>query len=382
MNLFEYSNNNNKYIPDPVYHENRDFLETQLITYIGNKRRLLSVIDEGIYYCINKLGKNKVSIFDGFSGSGIVSRNSKRFATSLYVNDLELYSSIINKCYLSNRSLVDYKYIKELAIYLNQNKLRKDLGMGFIEELYAPKDNENIQFGERVFYTNTNARIIDNIRRMVEHESCNYFFIAPLLSEASVHANTSGVFKGFYKNSFTKIGQFGGNAKNCLNRIKGEITLPIPIFSNYECDVNIYQKDTNELVNELPEIDIAYYDPPYNQHPYGSNYFMLDLIASYKKPQKISYVSGIPRNWNKSDWNYKEKAEKAFEELIENTKAKFILISYNNEGIIPVCNIKNILQKQGNLDILDKDYPAFKGSRNLKYRSRKVKEFLFILEKK
>ncbi|MDR0684304.1 MAG: DNA adenine methylase [Spirochaetaceae bacterium] len=36
--------------------------------------------------------------------------------------------------------------------------------------------------------------------------------------------------------------------------------------------------DSNKIINNIPEVDLAYLDPPYNQHPYGSNYFMLNLI--------------------------------------------------------------------------------------------------------
>jgi len=63
---------------------------------------LLSLIDEGIGFALKKLDKKKLKILDGFSGSGVVSRNLKRYANLLYTNDLELYSYIINKCYLSN----------------------------------------------------------------------------------------------------------------------------------------------------------------------------------------------------------------------------------------------------------------------------------------
>jgi adenine-specific DNA-methyltransferase len=132
------------------------------------------------------------------------------------------------------------------------------------------------------------------------------FFLAPLLSEASIHSNTSGVFKGFYKNRETGIGQFGGRNRDALARIKGEIRLPFPVFSNFDCDYVIYGGDSNEVVRGAPEVDLAYLDPPYNQHPFGSNYFMLNLIAEYKAPAALSPASGIPPDWNRSVYNKKE----------------------------------------------------------------------------
>jgi adenine-specific DNA-methyltransferase len=376
--IFESENKESLY----YYTENNEYLTSQLITYIGNKRKLLEFIRTGIKVVQKSLSKNKISIFDGFSGSGITSRYFKGFSTSLYCNDLELYSEILNKCYLSNVSDLDLPEIAEKIREINDKSERTDLGIGLIEKLYSPKDSDNIKKEERVFYTNQNAKIIDNSIRLIKtfSKEDQHLCIAPLLIRASVHVNTSGVFKGFYKDS-KGIGCFGGDDKNCLERITKKIVLPVPVFSKHECDVNICRRDVNEIVKELPVVDLAYYDPPYNQHPYGSNYFMLNLIAEYKRPKNISKVSGIPDNWQKSVYNIKTKAEKSFDNLIKNTKAKFILVSYNNEGFISMENMNKILSKYGEVEINETAYNAFRGSRNLKNRSNKVKEILFILKK-
>lgn len=359
--------------------ENRDFLSSQLITYIGNKRKLLGFIQNAVEDSLERLGKDKAIILDGFSGSGVVSRLLKSHSSLLHSNDLELYSRIGNSCYLSNQSEIDMAKIKDTIRELNEQKLREMKG-GFIEKLYAPADDDNIQENERVFYTNKNAKIIDNLRRLIIDQPEPQYFLAPLLFQASVHTNTSGVFKGFYKNSQTKKGQFGGNGKNALSRIMGEITLPVPIFSQNECEYKIHQKDTNELVREL-EVDITYFDPPYNQHPYGSNYFMLNLISEYDEPGIMSKISGIPENWNKSNYNTRSAAD-SFRNLIEFTNSKIIIISYNNEGIISSEIMMKILEKWGRVSIREIDYNTFRGSRNLANRNLKTKERLFILEKK
>jgi adenine-specific DNA-methyltransferase len=207
------------------------------------------------------------------------------------------------------------------------------------------------------------------------------YFLAPLLAEASVHANTSGVFKGFYKNTETGIGQFGGNNQNALPRIKGDINLPFPIFSNFCSDVMVFNGDANKIINNAPKVDIAYLDPPYNQHPYGSNYFMLNLILDYKYPECASKVSGIPDNWNRSDYNKANYAYHALKELVTNIKAKYIIISFNSEGFILLEEMKTMLSQIGKLEILETRYNTFKGSRNLNSRTIYIKEYLYLLEK-
>ncbi|MDR2590788.1 MAG: DNA adenine methylase [Oscillospiraceae bacterium] len=371
-------------------YENIDFLTKQIITYIGNKRSLLDFITQGINIVQKRLNKDKLNIFDVFTGTGVVARHFKQFSHTLYVNDLEKYASLTGECYLSNKSEINFTVLKDLyndlLIDINSNPLEE----GIISKLYSPKDDDNILLDERVFYTRRNAMYIDTMRNLIDSipEQYKKFFLAPLIAKASIHANTSGVFKGFHKNKETGIGQFGGSNSDALLRIKGEITLPFPIFSNYECNYKVYNGDSNIIIKDVPEVDIAYLDPPYNQHPYGSNYFMLNLILENKIPEVISKVSGIPDNWTRSAYNKKHFAYNSLVELVENIKAKYVLISFNSEGFISLDEMTNMLQKIGTLEVLETSYNTFRGCRNLtslaKQGSRNihVTEYLYLLEKK
>lgn len=255
---------------------------------------------------------------------------------------------------------------------------------GVITENYAPKDDNNIQEDERVFYTHENAMIIDTIRTAIDKyvpNSYKKYFIAPLLYEASVHVNTSGVFKGFYKSKTSNVGKFGGEGENALERIKGKIEIKKPIFSDFNSNIKILNEDANIVAKHLKNIDITYIDPPYNQHPYGSNYHMLNTIINNGLTDEISKVAGIPKNWNKSQYNKKDLALKSFEELVSDIDSKYLIISYNNEGFISKEEMEEMLSKYGELTTKGIDYVAFRGSRNLKERDIHVTEYIFILKK-
>ena len=368
--------------PIPTVHEKKEYLTRQLITYIGNKRALLGFIGNGIRKVQKKLRKNKLKTFDVFSGSGIVARYFKQFSDLLVVNDLEKYSAVINECYLSNEDELDFSLLREYYQELI-SKSNKGLIKGIISELYAPNNDKEIKPHERVFYTSRNAMYIDTVRQLIDKIPQNEqkYFLAPLLSEVSIHANTSGVFKGFYKNKETGIGQFGGRNKDALFRITGDIKLPFPIFSNFNCDTIICNNDSNEVIKMLPRVDLAYLDPPYNQHPYGSNYFMLNLILDYEYPEKISKISGIPEDWNRSAYNKENHALNALTHLVENINAKYVLVSFNSEGFISIEEMKNMLERIGKLEVLETKYNVFRGSRNLNNREIHVKEYLYLLEK-
>ncbi|MDR1972812.1 MAG: DNA adenine methylase [Treponema sp.] len=363
--------------------ENEDYLTKQIITYLGNKRALLDFIGEGLRIVQKRLNRQKLTMFDVFSGSGIVARYFKRFAASLLVNDLEKYTVPINGCYLSNRDDLPIPALKELHRDLTETLGGKPLKAGMVTALYAPQDDDNIKLHERVFFTRRNAMYLDTARNLIDgiDEKYRLYFLAPLLSEASIHSNTSGVFKGFYKNKLTGAGQFGGSSGDALLRIKGDITLPFPVFSNFNCPCVIYNEDSNKLIETAPEVDMAYLDPPYNQHPYGSNYFMLNLIAGAAYPKSISRVSGIPADWNRSVYNKRRQAHRALAELAARIRARYVLVSFNSEGFIPPGDMKAMLEKIGKLEILETAYTVFRGARNLSGRGLHVKEYLYLLEK-
>jgi adenine-specific DNA-methyltransferase len=362
--------------------ENPAFLQEQIITYIGNKRSLLPFIGESVRRVQRTTGLKRLRVLDLFSGTGIVARYLKQFSEALFVNDLETYSRVTNECYLSNASEVDLARLAEVLAYL-EREIEQNWAEGFICDLYAPKNEAVITHADRVFYTRRNATYLDTARVAIATlpTDIQKYFLAPLIAKASVHANTSGVFKGFYKNS-SGVGQFGGNGKDALTRILAEIKLTLPIFSRFECEVNIYQKDANVLTKTLPEIDLAYFDPPYNQHPYGSNYFMLNLLADYQPPAETSRVSGIPTNWNRSRYNRRAEAAEALFDAVESCPARFILISYNSEGFISHEQFTARLKTLGKLEVCETPYNTFRGSRNLRDRSIHVTEFLYLLQKK
>ncbi len=362
---------------DPAY------LTEQLITYIGNKRALLVNIGHAMNEVKRRVNKERLRILDVFAGSGVVSRFFKAHASLLVSNDFEDYAAAVARCYLSNRSEVNCHELGEAVRWLNSEVEKRQLASGFIEELYAPRNERRITKSDRVFYTRDNACRLDSYRRLLNElpGAVREMLLGPLLSEASVHANTAGVFKGFYKDRKTGIGRFGGSNADALKRIRGTIELSVPVLSRFECDVEVRQEDANAAARAVSDIDLAYLDPPYNQHPYGSNYFMLNLLVHYRRPSDISQVSGIPTDWRRSGYNVKAQSMRLMHDLLQALDARFLLISFNDEGFITPKIMERLLGKLGKVSRMDIKYNAFRGSRNLHGRDTHVTEQLFLVER-
>ncbi|MFH0939966.1 MAG: DNA adenine methylase [Planctomycetota bacterium] len=368
---------------DPMA-EDPDYLSRQLLTYIGNKRALLGHIGRVVERVKCRLGKPRLQVLDAFSGSGVVSRFLKAHSSLLISNDFEDYAAVTGRCYLRNRTTVDLPSVAAVVSDFNARVSAEPMPPGFIEELYTPRDEAKITCEDRVFYTKANARRLDNYRRLIDTAPCEMkdLLLGPLLSKASIHVNTAGVFKGFYKNGETGVGHFGGSGSDALLRILGEIKLEVPFLSNFECEYQVIQEDATTLALHLKGLDLAYIDPPYNQHPYGSNYFMLNLLVHYERPKRVSRVSGIPADWRRSGYNVRTRSLPLLSQLLKSIDAPFLLISFNNEGFISPREMRSLLDTLGFVNVFEMPYNAFRGSRNFNNRPIHVTEQLFLVERR
>ena len=374
----------------PIHIQNvdDDFVFQSMLTCIGNKRKLVGHIYNLVDGLRQKLGKEKISVMDGFTGSGVVARSFAPLAHTIITNDLEQYAYFMSMCFLEKPSLENQE---KIANHINAMNRLAEYGPfvtdGIIAKLYAPKDTKNIQEGERCFYTRENALIIDTLRKYITESvesDIQKYCLVPLLIKASIHTNTAGVFKGFYKNK-ANIGCFGGEAENALSRIMKPIRVELPLWSHYEYRTLCCNQNINTCIESMENksIDVIYLDPPYNQHPYGSNYFMLNVIAQNREPEKISKVSGIPVDWNKSAYNSRTSAIRDMKHLLKTglEKATYLVLSYNDEGIITSDDWKTIFELY-RVEKHEIDYDTYKGSRNLKNRSNKVVEIMYVISTK
>ncbi|MDC7221819.1 MAG: DNA adenine methylase [Spirochaetales bacterium] len=377
---------------------NQPYLTQQIIAYIGNKRRLLSLIEQGIEKSLSGKSPGSIKFLDLFSGSGIVARLGKYMGFEVYANDWEYYSYILNRGYLgTNPSDLDLLFGGEKAF---EELLRKINTLPapapknhYISRYYSPgdRDIDKADFRtERLFYTRENGLKIDGIRQFIEEEyggkdqsASKDLLTALLLYEAATHTNTSGVFKAFHKG-------FGGHGRDAMKRITAPIELHRPPLWERQAPVHIFNEDANDLIRNrnLGTMDIVYLDPPYNQHQYGSNYHMLNTIALWDKiPAPLDLnekgvlkeKAAIRKDWinTRSDYCYRDSAVSSFRDLLDNLDARNILISYSTDGIIPFEIMKDLCARRGEISLVTNEYTTYRGGKQS--NSRKVSNIEFVL---
>ena len=368
------------------------------LNYIGSKKSLLHFLDFVVKIInekiINKNITNRennnlrnINFLDGFAGTGIVGKYfNDKYGYITHSNDLEYYSYIISY------ALLKVPYSGKLEDLINEldlletpiDKEKYTLISKYYSEYGKNKKDDEDEEIIRKFWTSENAlkadAIIENIQNKLDNEIITqeeyYFLLASLLSSFDKYANTASVYGAFLK-----------KYKPCALK-KYELK---PIHTNLiiknRKNNKIYNEDINSPTITNNNYDIAYLDLPYNSRQYSANYHPLNFISKYDS-NIIPYGStGLLKNSNKSFYSKKitannKKADKnvltVFTELIENLNTKYILLSYNNEGLMDSKTIINVLEKKGKTTLYKYKYKKFKSQKA--QINDYVYEYLYLCE--
>lgn len=333
--------------------------------FIGNKE---SITDEIYALLENKNLTNKgLILFDAFCGVGSVADTMKS-SFNIIINDILLWCVTYTKGRINANLCTFNKLGFDPINYLNDTNERIK---GFFYENYSPGNSF------RKYFTIENAGRIDYFRYQIEqwksknllteNEYC--FLIASLIESISDVSNTAGVY-GAYLKKWDPRSQKPINFK----KIK---------FRNIVKNESVSYNEKIENIIERVKCDVLYLDPPYTQNQYGTQYHLLETLVKNDNP-KISKITGSRYTAPmRSDWSKSLKANILFDTVVAKTKARFVILSYNNDGIMSKEFIESNLKRYG----ISKTYffKKFKYKQYNNWKSENNKEhyeYLFFIEKK
>lgn len=333
------------------------------MNYIGSKYSLLDFIDKTIKSIVGD-DMSQLVFCDLFAGTGIVGRHFKTQVRKVISNDLEYYSFVLNRNYIGNHNDFEGK-----NKYINKLNSLNGIENGFVYTQYCKGGGNN-----RQYFSDENGKKIDAIRTTIENWKINkeisddiyYFLICSLIESADKIANTASVYGAFLK--------------HLKKSAQKEFVLQ-PAYFQLNCNEHeVYKQDANILIKKING-DILYLDPPYNARQYGANYHLLNTIAEYK-PFTPKGKTGL-REYNKSSYCSKSQVQKSFEDLIRNARFKYIILSYNNEGLMSVDTIKHIMSKYGQYQVFHKGHQRFRADKKEKrnHIADSTTEYLHVLIK-
>lgn len=312
--------------------------EIQNRRYLGNKFKLLDFIQK----IVKENCKNIKTVADIFSGTGVVASSFKNKV--IFTNDLLYGNYLCNLAWFGSEE-VRFKLLFNLINEYNQYKSYEKNYMteNFSGTYFAKNDCSKIGFIREDIEQKYADKIINERERAV--------LITSLIYAMDKIANTCGHYDAWRRN-----GKFDKH-------------LLLPILNVYEKNNKknrCFNENANELVKRI-QADLIYIDPPYNSRQYSDAYHLIENVARWEKPPVYGVALKPDRTNIKSEY-CTQKATDAFNDLIKNCNAKYIMLSYNNmaekgnnrsNAKISDEEILRILKSKGKVLVFSKNYKIF-----------------------
>lgn len=353
--------------------------------YIGNKRKLIPFIAEGL----QQLGVDGSVACDPFAGTASVARFLKRNGYAVVTADIMSFSLALQWAYVVVDKRPTFERLDEIRDGRDE-RLRATIaflndlppGPEFIHDRFCPDGAGGAEHGRR-YFTPENAAKIDAIRRCIHEWKSEgrldddgfQVLLAALLEAADRVANTTGVYAAYVKS-------WQPNALKPLRLRAPRLT----VGTGLRC--RAHQLDAIELLRRQEPFDLLYLDPPYNTRQYAGYYHIPEIIAEgwFERQPELRGKTGLPEDGDKrSDWSRKNRCEEAFAELIAAAPCRHILMSYNSEGIISEACIEQVLRDRGSPRTyrrLERPYKRYRSDRDRagrRYSGDEVTERLYYV---
>lgn len=388
---------------------------------IGSKTKLINFIQDSLLDVLKQNHDQRelssLILADLFSGSGAIGLNFRDVFSKIIANDLQYYSYVCNSNILKSDiknisfdNLINHYYLEiaklkkdilpnsidkneedklkekidivfsflkdyafsELEKLKTDNELLKNFN-GFIFNNYCPNGNHNSEY-KRSYFTDENGLIIDILRLKIDelfkqkhiNEQEFYFLLSSLVDSADRVANTTGVYGAYLKN-------FKTNSLKTLSFTPSNYIINNKIRDNNE----VFNLNCTDLIAHISG-DVLYLDPPYNTRQYCDYYHLLETLSQYDFPE-IKGKTGTRKDTSqKSKFSIKKEALSQLEYIIQQANFKYILLSYNDEGIISLKEIEDCFSKYGKYIQYKQNYKRYKSS-NLDNQKTHVYEYLHCL---
>lgn len=305
------------------------------IRYIGSKARIADTI-------VDLAGKPASGRFvDAFSGTGAVAAIAAGRGWRVAINDaLPSSVSMSVAAVLSSSQAPFYGLGGYEQSIVRLNAVAGS--PGFIHREYTPASVAHVGL-ERKYFTESNGARIDAMRAQIAawrdegllSEAEHHLLLSDLMQAANSVANISGTY-GCFLRSWTP-----GSLR--------PVTLKPRRLAAHTVDYVATAGDVAALRTEWN--DVVYFDPPYTKRQYSAYYHLLETIHAGDEPS-VEGVTGL-RPWKDkaSDFSYRSRALQSLTQLVARTRAEQILLSYSDEGHVPMSQLVTALSESGDLTV-------------------------------
>lgn len=359
----------------------KDFskIKTQGIKYAGSKLKIIPYILEIIKDLEIK------TVLDGFSGSTRVSQAFAQAGYDVTSSDIAYWSEVCAKCFLLHNK--DKQYYQKILDELNSLK-------GY-DGWFTINYGGDEKMETKMPFQKKNTKKLDAIRDRIEElnldDTDESVILTSLLFALDAVDSTLGHFVS-YLSRWSK-------------RSHNDLFLKLPDLKKTNGKHKVIREDIFKVV-ENNYFDLAYFDPPYGSNNekmppsrvrYSSYYHIWTSVIKHDKPNLFGKVNrredsrdltsaSVFEEFRKNDKGFFIAME-AIRTLIQNTKAKYILLSYSSGGRATKQELTNIFNESGKvLKIIEIDYKkhimaSMSWTNEWINSNDSHKEYLFLMEK-
>lgn len=308
-----------------------------MIKYLGSKRTLVP----DLLHVLSRF-PGLVSVADLFSGTARVGHAFKRAGYRVHSNDHNEYARTLARCYVEadrERVETDARRILEELAHLPPRP-------GYFTETFCVKS--------RYVQPHNGARI-DAMREAVAQMRLEpvleSVILVSIMEAADRVDSTCGLQMAYLKKW----------SKRSHGRLELRMPDVLPAAQHGPCTSS--GLDAIALAQAIAP-DVAYLDPPYNQHSYLSNYHVWESLVRWDKPETYGVAcKRVDCRERKSAFNGRLVYRDAMEALLGAVRAKLVLVSFSDEGFFKRDVLESMLGARGDVVVLERDFPRYIGAR-------------------
>ncbi|HEY3780778.1 MAG TPA: DNA adenine methylase [Fimbriimonadaceae bacterium] len=307
-----------------------------MIKYLGSKRKLIGPIAE-----VAAAFPEAETAIDLFSGTSRVGHALKKHGLRVFSNDVNAYAHKLATCYVQ-ANVEDVKTdVEQLITEFNSLPGHS----GYFTETFCIQSR---------YFQPHNGEKIDAIREAICQKSLNpeleAVLIVSLMEAADRVDSTTGVQMAYLKQWATRS----------FNNLELRMPALLPGVKGGPCAA--YRGDVFEALSHL-SADIAYIDPPYNQHSYLGNYHIWESLTLWDQPEVYGIAcKRVDCRQRQSVFNSKPKFAKAMKRVIDDVDARILIVSFNNEGFLTRAEIEEVMSSRGRVVVIENEYKRYVGA--------------------
>ncbi len=336
--------------------------QIKTIRYMGNKNRLLDfIIPE-----IRKIAKRSDIICDLMSGTGAIAYALKDKYT-VYTNDIQYYSYIIDKAIIENNKITVDKNIAILDLQEHFFKNQSKKIYHFFEDNFTD-----------TYFSGPQCCEIDSIRYAIDQIKDEYkkdLYLTALMYAMSKCESTSGHFAQYLPKDHKRLVELRTKSiwEEMLVKCDDFSSLVMSKFENKAFNMDykdLFQKE------EFKKVSCVYIDTPYTGEQYSRFYHVLETVTKYDNP-KLEFKAKYRTDRFMSNFSLRSTVKQEFKEMLSflSKENKKVVLSYSTKGLISIDELEFIFSKTfKHYKLIEKDYQhSTQGKGTIK-----INEVLFV----